>query len=219
MKKVSFSDVGTALLVACAVVVTALVVRREMFSGPAEAQPVVRQIEDGLALGATGSVLGDAAAPLRIVEFSDFQCPYCAQVHGELKDLRRKHGERVAVVYRHLPLTRIHPHAVAAAVAAECAAEQGRFEPFHDALFLQQDSIGTKSWDDFARTAGVPDLKEFGDCVAAERFRARVEEDVEAARKAEISGTPTFVFEGKVVAGAVAMEHLDRWVDEALEAN
>ncbi|HEX2095714.1 MAG TPA: DsbA family protein [Longimicrobiaceae bacterium] len=212
-------NLSSAILVVCAVIVTSLVVRREFFARPVGAQPAVREVEEWAGLDDVGNVMGSRAAPLQIVEFSDFQCPFCAKVKGDLKKLREKYGDRVAVVYRHFPLTAIHPHAVAAAVASECAGAQGRFEPYHDALFAQQDSIGKKGWSDFARVAGVPDLQEFDACTRSEQVQARVAEDVEAAKKAEVDGTPSFVFQGKMISGSGAPEQLDRWIAEALKGS
>lgn len=161
--------------------------------------------------------MGAVQATVRIVEFSDFQCPFCAQVQPELRRLRAKHPGQVAVVYRHFPLQAIHPHSFGAALAVECAGAQGRFEAYHDALYSQQDSIGVRPWDDFASLVAVPDLSEFRRCVQAKRFRARVENDMETGRRIGVAGTPTFIVNGPMVSGATSLPQVDQWVQLALE--
>jgi protein-disulfide isomerase len=214
--KETLANVLTVVLTLCAVIVTGLVVRREFFAPqpPDPGKPV--EVKGWEPLARDASVLGAADAPVRIITFSDFQCPFCARVNEGMERVRANDPQRVAVVFRHFPLEAIHPHAVAAANAAECAGAQGRFEAYHDALFAAQDSIGKRAWDRFAREAGVPDLAEFGRCVTEERFRARVAADQKAGEKLGVNGTPAFIFEGRMITGADAPERLDAWVKEAL---
>lgn len=214
--KETLANVLTAVLTLCAVVVTGLVVRREFFAPQPPDPTAPRQVAGWEPLATGASVLGSADAPVRIITFSDFQCPFCARVNEGMERVRANDPQRVAVVFRHFPLENIHPHAVAAANAAECAGAQGRFEAYHDALFAAQDSIGKRAWDAFARQAGVPDLAEFGRCVAENRFAARVATDQKAGEKLGVNGTPAFIFEGKLITGADAPERLDAWVKEAL---
>lgn len=211
------SDLLTYVLVACAIVVAGLVARREFFSGPAAPAPEVRRVEGWQAIAATGSLLGPADAPLRIVEFSDFQCPFCATVRPELRKLQKEHPGKVAIVYRHLPLEKIHPHALLAANASECAGAQGRFEAYHDALFARQDSIGARDWRQYAEDARVSDLPEFERCVSERRYEARVADDMEEADRIGVRGTPTFIFDGKMVSGKDAPRQLSIWVSDALK--
>lgn len=203
--------VGTAVLSCCAVLLTAVVLRREFAPQPATATDV-RDVPDWQRVGQHGNLIGNPEAPMRVVEFSDFQCPYCAQVRGDLAELIERNPGRVALVYRHFPLEGAHPHARKAALAAECAAAQDRFTPFHDALFLKQDSIGKLPWARFATDAGVSDLDEFARCVSEERFRDRVERDVTEGRRIGVRGTPSFVFDGKLMSGSNALEALNKWV-------
>lgn len=157
-----------------------------------------------------GHELGPPDAPVRIVEFSDFQCPYCARIQPLLKDAVQRHWPRVTVVYRHFPLEKIHPHALGAALASECAAEQGRFREYHDTLFERQDEIGTITWSEIAIAAGVSDTALFATCVNERRHQGRVTADVNAAALAGVRGTPTLVINGRVVASPVTMRTLDR---------
>lgn len=218
MKK-HLDTVLTAVLVLCALVVTALVVRREFFAPEpaAAARPEPREIEDWRRLAETGIVVGDPAAPVRIVEFSDFQCPFCARVAPDLRALVEERPGEVALVFRHLPLEAIHPHAFDAAVASTCAAEQGRFEPMHDLLFERQAEIGTVAWGDFAAEAGVPDADAFAACLESEPVRERVRADASEAERLRIGGTPTLIVNGLAFEGALPRAELEAQVDAALE--
>jgi len=211
------SDLLTALVVVCAVVVTGLVVRREFFAPASGGGEEIRQVENWENVAATGSLLGSQQSPIRIVEFSDFQCPFCARVRTRLDQIRKEYPGKVTIVYRHLPLEGIHPQAFTAALAAECAGAQDRFESYHDALFERQDSIGKRSWERYAEDAKVPDLAEFNRCVAERRFESRVKQDMAEADRLGIQGTPMFIFDGKMISGASAPQQLSSWVSEVLE--
>lgn len=209
------SNLLTGILVVCAVLVTAVVLRRELLDPPLPAEAAVsalRQVEDWEELAREGTVMGPADAPVRIVEFSDFQCPFCRVVQETLAAVRSRHPERVAIVYRHLPLDAIHPHARAAANAVECAGEQGRFAEYHDRLFELQDSIGTMPWDRYAADAAVPDLEAFRRCVTENRYADRVERDARLAAELGLDVTPTLIVNGTIYPGAPTEEELERLV-------
>lgn len=206
------STAATAVLVLCAVVVTSLLVMREISGqrgGGAGAAQAFRKVSVPERLADEGSLIGSPDAEARIVVFSDFQCPFCARVVADVDDLLARHQGRVAVVFRHFPIEAIHPHARTAAMAAECAGAQGRFRPYHDALFAGQADIGERSWSDFARTAGVPSPEEFDRCVREERFAERVRRDLEAAGAVGVNSTPTFVFDGVMATGAPGLALLE----------
>lgn len=213
--KSGFSEAATGLLVVCAIVVSAAVVRREFFPAPAvAAQPDTepRPVDNWAEIAATGQRMGPVGAPVQIVEFSDFQCPFCATFSTTLRKVRAKYPDRVAVLYRHAPLDAIHPHARRAALAAECAGEQGRFEPYHDRLFAQQDSIGVKPWARFAAEAGVPDTAAFSQCVREERRMPNVARDADLARRTGIDVTPSIVIDGTLVPGTLSEAELETWI-------
>ena len=210
-------DFATGLMVCCALVVTAAVARREFFAAPAAAaQPDTqpRPVDNWKELAATGQRMGPAAAPVQIVEFSDFQCPFCATFSETLRKVRAKYPDRVAVLYRYYPIQEIHPYARTAALAAECAGEQGRFEPYHDRLFAQQDSIGSKAWERFAVEAGVRDVDAFARCVREERLLARVDRDAELAEKSGIRLTPSIIIDGTLIPGALSQAELEKWITD-----
>ncbi|HEX8243101.1 MAG TPA: thioredoxin domain-containing protein [Longimicrobium sp.] len=218
MNRTLLSNLATAAMVACAFVVTTLLVRRELFAPPAAAgQPDLRprRVGDWNGLLAAGQWMGRKDAPVRIVEFSDFQCPFCARTQPVVDAVRRRHPERVAVLYRHFPLDAIHPHARPAAAAAECAGAQGRFEPFAALLFAQQDSLGAKPWARFAAEAGVRDGAAFERCLRDPRTQAAVDRDARAATETGVQVTPTLVINGTAYAGALSEAELEKLVAEA----
>jgi protein-disulfide isomerase len=161
----------------------------------------MRQVDDWEALARPGHVLGRASAPIKIVEFADYQCPYCGSAAEALhRMVERSHG-RIAVVYRHYPLTRIHPYALDAALAAECASNQGRFAAYHDALFRFQDSLGVWAWTRYAQVAGIADTTRLKDCVVHQRTLSRIEHDRAVGDSLHLTGTPTFIAAGKLFSG------------------
>ena len=206
----------TAVMVVCAVTMTGLAVLRHFSAPPGPAARELPRVEAWERLAAVGQVIGDPAAPVRIVEFADFQCPYCATVRERLRALRESNGGKVAVVYRHLPLTSIHPHAVEAAVASECAAAQQRFEPFHELLYARRDSIGKVPHEEFAARAGVPDAAAFRACMAGSAAKEAVRRDAEAAAGLGLNATPTFIVNGRMIVGAPAPGELEGLVQAAL---
>lgn len=216
MIKPTLPDVASAVMVVCALVVTALVVRRELIISPDPVPAAEVEVSDWTEIAATGAVIGPEDAPIRIVEFSDFQCPFCARFRENLAELQRRHPDRVAVVYRHYPLVSIHPHAFAASMASECAARQGRFETYHDLLFADQENIGVRPWREFAEQAGVPHLARFERCVSSGETGARVREDVEAADRIGVDQTPAVLIDGRMTFGAASVEELEGRIGEAL---
>lgn len=209
------SHLTNAVLVACALVVTGAVVKRELLSPQAPAGPAAsgaRRLDPARDLVSGARLIGPAEAPVRIVVFSDFQCPFCATFHQTVQRVRARHSDRVVLAFRHLPLDAIHPHARAAGLAAECAGEQGRFEPYADLLFGQQDAIGTKGWNRFAAEAGVPDAAAFDACMAEARWAGRVEQDARVAAELKIGVTPTFIIGGTMIPGTITEKDLERWI-------
>lgn len=207
-------NAGSALLVLCALTVTGLLVRQQLVPRSAEAAVSVTNVKEWQALSRVGNRMGPPQPQLTIVEFSDFQCPFCAQAAESLTGVRERHPE-VTVVYRHLPL-QAHPHAFAAAVASECAAEQGAFQAYHDRLFQHQDSIGVTPWDRIAERTGVRDLARFRACLREDGPRNRVNRDRAAALRLGATGTPAFITNGKMFSGSMPPGGWDRWIEENL---
>ena len=196
-----FGRIGDVVLVLSALTVAALLLRRELRAG-SQSKTVVatRSVENWQGFLTDGRVTGDPAAELKIVVFTDYQCPGCAHMHAQVRDLMRDLAPNLAVVHRNLPLPG-HPHAMEAALAAECAADQERLESFTDVLFGDQENIGVTRWDDFAKRAHLLNLSQFERCMRDKQFLGRVEEDIAMARELKINVTPTYLVEGVLLLG------------------
>lgn len=136
-------------------------------------------------------ILGPVDAPLTVVEYLDYECPFCARATGVIHELRERFGDDLRYVVRHLPLPDVHPHAEQAAVAAEAAAEQGRFWPMHDLLFTRQDELEMEDLIGYAAELGL-DVEQFVRDLQREDLADRVREDVASAEASGARGTPTF---------------------------
>lgn len=207
------NDVTTGVLALAALLVVVLAIRAQ-FSPSREPTyvlpaPLPSELD-------SGQIIGARTASVRITEFADFQCEYCAQLQPALRRLVHEHRPDVAIVFKHFPLEMTHPHAFNAALASECAGEQGEFESFHDHLFAHQESIGKDSWQSFARDAGLPDLGRFEQCMSEKRYASRILDDKRAGRTVGIKGTPSLIINGEVLYGAVAWEGLEKRVKRAL---
>lgn len=143
-----------------------------------------------------------------LVEFSDFQCPYCAKAHPVLRQFVAKHGDTVALVYKHFPLTEIHGEALAAAQAAWAAGQQGKFWEYHDGLFEQQERLGNSLYQSLARKLGL-DVQQFERDRASQAATAAIQQDRWLGEKLGVDGTPFFVMNGEVFAGAVSLADLE----------
>ena len=153
------------------------------------------------------------AAPVTIVEFSDFQCPYCRLTAPMLEALTAKYKDRVRVVYKHYPLPN-HPRAIPAAKAAICAGEQGRFWSYHDRLFSGSD-LSDASLRESAREAGL-ELESFERCLSSDAPSNVLRADADQAKRLGVSATPTLFINGKPMRGAGDIEALSAVIEEQL---
>lgn len=210
------SAIATATLTLCAVVLTGVTVRRELFTAPPSSPaPQTGTVREWKSYADAGQLLGPANAAVTIVEFSDFQCPACRAAAETLRRVRQRYPRQVAVLYRHAPIPS-HEYAADAARASQCAGEQGRFEAYHDALFAHQKSIGQLSWTAFADTAGVADGDAFDICMSRLGSEAAVENDRSAARRLGVKATPTLLINDQLLVGSPSEEELVSMVEKKL---
>jgi protein-disulfide isomerase len=160
-------------------------------------------------------VRGPADAPVTIVEFSDFQCPFCARGTATLKKLEAAYPGKIRVVYRDFPLVQIHPNAARAAEAAACANEQGKFWPMHDAMFDHQDKLGDADLKQSAAALGL-DTTSFNQCLDSGRHTAQWKKDTAEGEAYGVSSTPAFFINGRLVVGAQPYESFARILEEEL---
>jgi len=160
--------------------------------------------------------LGASDAPVAIVEFSDFQCPFCKRVEPALKEIREKYGDKVRLVYMDFPLP-MHSHALDAAKAGRCAAEQGKFWPYHDAMFADQSRESPEDLKATAKNLGL-DTARFNACFDQAKYEAGVRADVEQGKQLGIDGTPAFFINGRMLVGAQPVENFKQMIDEELSS-
>ena len=156
---------------------------------------------------ATSPVKGNTDASITLIEFSDFQCPFCARVQGEVQRFMAKYGNKVQLVYKHLPLANVHPQAVPAAAASWAAQQQDKFWPFHDALFKNQDRLGEDLYLELAQELNL-DIEQFNRDRQSDGAREALESDIELASSLEIQGTPTFIMDGVILTQAPSFDNL-----------
>ena len=157
---------------------------------------------------------GGKDASVTIVEFSDFQCPYCRAVEPSLKEIRTKYGDRVKFVYEDFPLG-FHEHAMDAARAARCAADQDKFWEYHDALFADQSKLSAADLKSKAAKLGL-DSKKFATCFDKQAPDAAIKADQARGEELGVSGTPTFFINGREVKGAQSPDKFNAIIDEEL---
>jgi protein-disulfide isomerase len=166
-------------------------------------------------VAAEGPAKGPANAPVTIVEFSDFQCPFCSRVVPTIEEVHKKYGDKVRVVFRQFPLS-IHPQAQKAAEASLCAHEQGKFWEMHDAMFQNQQALAVDALKAKAAELGLK-ADQFNSCLDSGKFAAQVQADMDAGTKAGVTGTPAMFINGRLVSGAVPIDQIAPVIDDALK--
>jgi protein-disulfide isomerase len=150
------------------------------------------------------------------VEFGDFQCPYCGEVTPTLREVDVERPGAVRWVFKHLPLP-MHARAMPAAIAAECAHEQGYFWEMYDVLYAHQNALGDADLAGYATSIGL-DMASYQTCLASDPPRARMAADLDAANRAKVSATPTFFFNGSPLVGALPLADFLAAVDHARQS-
>jgi len=160
--------------------------------------------------------LGPEDASVTIIEFSDFQCPYCARFNAEtLPQILSNYGDRVRFVYRDFPLTGLHENALKAAEASECADEQGAYWKYHDLLFQNQSALDDASLKNYAASLGL-DTAAFNQCLDSDKYMSEVQKDEQDGITAGVQGTPAFFINGMPLSGAQPYAAFKAAIDAAL---
>ena len=180
----------------------------------AAAAPATPLAPGALPIRADDPVRGNPKAPVTIVLFSDFQCPFCARVGPTLERVQKEYADKVRVVWKNQPLP-FHPNALPAAEAAEAAREQGKFWQMHDRLFAAQRELSPDLYERVARDIGL-DLRRFEDATRSGKAKARIAEDQRLAAQIGAQATPTMFVNGEKVEGAVPFEMLKAVIDRKL---
>jgi protein-disulfide isomerase len=155
-------------------------------------------------------IQGPADAPVTLVEYGDFECPFCGMAYTDLKEIRSRVGDRLRFVFRHFPRP-VHPHAFNAAEASECAAAQGEgyFWAMHDQLFEHQHALENENLVDYAKSIGL-DRSRFVQDLSAHAYVRHVQDDLQGAMRSDVHGTPTFFINGTRYVGLARPDALYR---------
>jgi len=163
---------------------------------------------------ASGPAKGPANAPVTIVEFSDFQCPYCSRLIPSIQEVEKKYGDKVRLVFRQYPLP-MHPNAQKAAEASLCANDQGKFWQLHDAMFSNQNALGVDQLKAKAAELGL-NADKFNKCLDSGEKVAIVQADQKDGQEAGVNGTPAMFINGRFINGAVPIDKITTVIDDEL---
>lgn len=203
-------NIFTGILVVCAVIVTSLTVH-QFIVNRSTSMPPTHHIDGWRKLLAGRKVsLGSEGAKIQIIEFSDYQCPYCRDLEKNLRTLVERKKADVSITRYDYPLTQIHSFAYKAAVASKCAESQGVVEPYQAELFSS--NLADVDWTDLAKKAGVPDVTEFSSCLKESKTASLVDNDIKTADRLGVQQTPTLVVNGNVIPGMESLESLENLI-------
>jgi protein-disulfide isomerase len=176
-----------------------------------------RPFELAVPVSSADHMLGSEHAPVTVVEYGDFECPNCKQAAPAVKMLLERFVGRVRIAFRHFPLEEIHPHALAAALAAEAAAGQGKFWPMHDLLFDNQRHLKASQLRGYAERLEL-DTSRFDAEIGDTLYLQRVREDIEGGKLSGVRATPTFFINGKLQDISYGLQALEQGVEAALRS-
>jgi protein-disulfide isomerase len=184
--------------------------RQSLAAGALQARTAPVPIEPG-----DGPSQGPADAPVTIVEFSDFQCPFCSRLYPTVEQVKSTYGDKVHLVFRQFPLN-FHQFAQKAAEASLCADEQGKFWEMHNAMFSKQDELAVDKLKEKAAGMGLK-ADQFNACLDGGKYAPKVAEDVKAGSEAGVSGTPALFINGRFISGAVPYADIAKVIDDELQ--
>jgi protein-disulfide isomerase len=191
-------------------------VRVPSSGGSGDSEPARHSSSQNSQVTADHPQLGGDNASITIVEYSDFQCPYCRQAESSLRQVLKKYGDRVRLVYMDFPLS-FHQHAMEAAMAARCADEQGQFWAYHDALFENPSGLSTPALKTAAAQLGL-DRASFDACLDEHKYKSAVVADRTQGEMAGASGTPYFIVGGHSMSGAQPPSAFESVIDQELRS-
>ena len=194
-------------------------------AAPAAQQPTVAAPTAAVpAVTKADHIRGDVNAPVTMIEYSDFQCPYCARFNDTMLQVMDAYKGQVRWIYRYFPLSSIHPDAEHAAEAGECAAEQGKFWEMGDKMFASQaDGLSIAQLESYAKSVGVANAAQFKTCLESGKYTSLVQADQQGGEAAGVNGTPgTFIMakggQSQLIPGALPIETVKQMIDAALKS-
>lgn len=155
-------------------------------------------------------IQGNPDAPIELVEYGDYQCPYCGKAYYVVKEIQKQLGDKLKLVFRNFPLTNIHQYAANAAIASEVAGGMGNFWEMHDMLFENQKNLDERHILEYAQELGL-DLEKFESDFSNPRYTSKVEEDLESGLRSGVNGTPSFFINGEKYEGEMTAEAISAY--------
>ena len=160
-------------------------------------------------------IQGDPDAPITLVEYGDYECPFCGRAYYVIKELQNQFGSKLRFVFRNFPLIQMHPNAESAAETAEFAGEQGRFWEMHDGLYENQDRLGLPLYMEFTEMLGLP-VSGLRQALTNHEYLPKIREDVSGGIRSGVNGTPTFFINGVRHDGSYEIEDMVAAIEERL---
>jgi protein-disulfide isomerase len=176
-------------------------------------EPAAKKVD--ITLKESDHIRGSKNAPVIIVEYSDFECPYCKRAAPTVEEIRKTYGDKVAIVFRQFPLG-FHANAKPAAMATECAAEQGKFWEYHDILFDKSPALTQNDLISYAKSLSL-DEKKFTDCLTSKKYEGKVNSDMSEGQTLGVQGTPAFFINGNLISGAYPFSEFKKRIDAELQ--
>lgn len=182
---------------------------------PTAGQPTAAPAKVNFTITKDDHVLGASNAKVTLVEFSDFECPYCSALAPTLGQILKDYAGKVRLVYKQFPLS-FHQYAAKAAEASECASEQGKFWEMHDLMFANQSQLSDTIFSTWAKQLGL-NVSKFDSCVSSNKYAARIQADQQLGSQSGVDGTPATFVNGQLVSGAVPYADFKSIIDAALK--
>ena len=216
MRRLVDLALNVAVVVVGVAAVSMISIRLHDRFSPSAAEVNPRRVAEWRDYGLVGGRMGPPVAPVTVVEFADFQCPFCKQAWGDLREVQARFPKDMRIVLRHFPLPG-HKFGADAARASECAGKQGAFEAYDSLLFSAQGLIGKLAWEEYARDAGVHDIDSFKGCMESGATAALVVRDEAAGKKLGVEGTPMLLVNDLELSGYPGSDNLKEAIRSELE--
>lgn len=208
--KFNLRNIFSGLLVICALIVTSLLLKKELFNNK---ESTISTLNNWEYLIDGGKSID--AQKIYIIEFFDYQCPYCSILDATLDSIKSKFKNKVEMIRYHLPLS-IHPLAYRLAIASECAKIQNNFENFHKALMENQYRLNSINIMELARHIGIKDLRQFQACVDEEKTLDIISNNIRLAKEYKINTTPTLIINDKIISGLIDLNAIEEIIKDKL---
>lgn len=212
--KIKTENIFSGILVICALIVIILLLRKEFSSTDTKLNwSVVNNWKELIPEEEWKDE--NNKHKVYIVEFFDYECPYCSVLDATLDTIKSKYGDKIKIIRYHFPLN-IHPLAYRTAIAAECAESQGMFDSYHKELMANQYKLNSINYTEVARLIGIKELGKFQKCVDEEETADVIANNVRLAKEFKVNGTPTLIINNKMISGAINTEEIEKIIKEFL---